>query len=78
MLACRIGGHRPRNTVAGTTLRWQCVRGCGAAGAKDYAKRAEPERYAGAFNREDSAAFGRRLLLSMLPIRLIERTIRCR
>lgn len=78
MLACRIGGHRPRYTVAGTTLLWQCVRGCGAAGAKDYATRVEAERYAGAFNREDRAAFGRRPLLSMLPIRLIERTIRCR
>jgi len=78
MLACRIAGHRPRYTVSGTTLQWQCVRGCGAAGAKEYAARAEAECYAGAFNREARAAFGRRPLLSMLPIKLIERTIRWR
>ena len=54
-------------------LRWVCARGCGDAGEKHYDTPARATRYARAFDREDREDFGRRPLLSMLPLKLVER-----
>lgn len=51
-------------------LRWRCVRGCGAEGAKAYGTAAEAQRYSGAFDREDRDDLGRRApLLGLFPLR---------
>jgi hypothetical protein len=57
-------------------MRWSCARGCGSEGAKEYASAADARRYAAALNREDREGFGKRPLLSMLPLKLIERAAR--
>ncbi len=68
---CRLLGHRFRFRAEGTTMRWECERGCGAGGLKEYATADEASRYAAAFDREDSAELGRRApLLGMFPLRL--------
>ena len=70
MTACRVLGHRFRFSAEGTTMRWECERGCGAGGAKEYASADEAARYARAFDREDSAELGRRApFLGMFPLR---------
>jgi hypothetical protein len=74
MLACRLTGHRPRYRSDGATMHWACARGCGASGSKRYATADDARRYAAALNREDSEAFGRRPLLSMLPLKLLARS----
>ncbi len=52
-------------------MRWTCERGCGAAGAKEYASAAEAARYAAAFDTEDRTELGRRApALGMFPLRL--------
>lgn len=52
-------------------MRWECARGCGAGGSKTYATGAEAERYARAFDREDSDSLGKRApLVGLLPLRL--------
>ncbi|HET7120814.1 MAG TPA: hypothetical protein VFI17_06140, partial [Solirubrobacterales bacterium] len=53
MLACRVFGHRYRFGADGETMRWDCVRGCGACGSKRYATPEHASRYAAAFDRED-------------------------
>lgn len=54
-------------------MRWECER-CGAMrGEKCYADAQRAARYANALNREDRDAFGRRPLLSLLPLKLIFR-----
>ena len=74
MLSCRVLGHRYRFTAEGTRMRWECQRGCGAAGEKQYGSAAEAQRFAAAFDREDSADLGRRApLIGLLPLRVWRR-----
>jgi hypothetical protein len=70
VLACRVFGHRWRFSAQRELMRWDCGRGCGAAGSKRYATAEEAARYARAFDREDSSDLGRRPLLSLLPLAL--------
>lgn len=71
MLRCRLAGHRYRFRAEGGALRWECARGCGAGGSKEYATAAEAARYARAFDREDRQDLGRRApLIGLLPLRL--------
>jgi hypothetical protein len=71
VLGCRLFGHRYRFRAEGQTMRWECERGCGASGSKDYATAEEAVRYAAAFDREDRSELGRRApLLGMFPLRL--------
>jgi len=73
MLSCRFVGRRLRYRSEGATLRWICARGCGAGGEKRYATAEQAGRYARAFDREDRDDFGRRPLLSLLPLWLVRR-----
>jgi hypothetical protein len=73
MLACRIFGHRWRFGADGPVMRWECGRGCGAAGSKRYPSAAQAARYAAEFDREDADDLGRRPLLSLLPLALSRR-----
>ena len=71
MLLCRLAGHRFRFSAEEATMRWSCERGCGAGGEKSYANAAAAQRYARAFDREDSDEVGRRApLLGMVPLRV--------
>jgi hypothetical protein len=55
-------------------MRWECQRGCGAAGEKTYESAGAAARYAAAFDREDREAIHRRPgLISLLPLRLYSR-----
>jgi hypothetical protein len=78
VLACRILGHRFRFGAEGDVMRWECARGCGAAGRKRYPTAAEAARYARAFDRSDTEALGKRPLLSLLPMALARRAARRR
>ena len=70
MLACRVLGHRYRFRADGTAMRWECERGCGAGGSKEYATAEDAARYATAFDREDRAELGRRApFLGLFPLR---------
>ncbi len=72
MLRCQLVGHRLRFTADGATMRWECARGCGEHGAKQYATAADAARYAGGLNREDREDLGRRApLVALLPLRLL-------
>ena len=52
-------------------MTWNCQRGCGTGGSKDYPAPADARRYAAAFDREDRDDMGRRApLVAGLPIRL--------
>jgi hypothetical protein len=78
MVACRVLGHRHRFVAEGSTMRWQCQRGCGDGGSKRYVTAADADRYATALNREDRHELGRRApLVALLPLRLL-RAIRRR
>jgi hypothetical protein len=71
MLACRVLGHRYRFRAEGQTMRWDCARGCGAGGSKDYSTADEASRYAKAFDREDREDLGRRApLIGLFPLRI--------
>jgi hypothetical protein len=71
VLRCQILGHRPRFTAAGATMRWDCERGCGQGGSREYATAAEAAMYARGLNREDRDDVGRRApLVALLPMRL--------
>jgi hypothetical protein len=71
MLRCRLLGHRFRFTSEGDTMRWDCVRGCGAGGAKRYGDAAEAAMYATGLNRSDRDDVGRRAPVGLLPLRLL-------
>lgn len=73
MLVCRLFGHRWRFSAQGTTMRWDCARGCGAGGEKHYESAERAARYARALDREDREDVGRRPLLSLLPLGLARR-----
>ena len=71
MLMCRVLGHRFTFRAEGLLLVWECERGCGAGGSKEYPSAAQAQRYAAAFDRRDSDDLGRRApLLGLLPLRL--------
>jgi hypothetical protein len=71
MLRCQLLGHRLRFTADGTNMRWECQRGCGAGGSKQYASAEEAARYARGLNREDRQDLGRRApLVGLLPLRV--------
>jgi len=73
-MMCAIMGHRYRFSADGARMRWQCQRGCGATGHKDYPTEAEARRYAVAFDREDRADLGRRApFFGMFPLRIWRR-----
>jgi hypothetical protein len=78
MVACRVFGHRWRFSADGPVMRWECARGCGAAGSKRYPSAEQAAHYAGAFDREDAQDVGRRPLLSLLPLWLARRAGRRR
>jgi hypothetical protein len=71
MLRCRLLGHRFRFSADGSTMRWDCERGCGAGGEKRYATPVEAERYARGLDREDRHDLGRRAPVGLLPLRLL-------
>lgn len=53
-------------------MRWDCARGCGAGGAKQYPAAEDARRYARAFDREDREDLGRRApLVGLFPLRLL-------
>ena len=71
MLICRVVGHRYAFRTEGPRMVWECDRGCGAGGSKDYPTAVDAQRYAAAFDRRDSDDLGRRApLLGLLPLRL--------
>ncbi len=71
MVTCRMFGHRYRFRSEGRTLVWECERGCGAGGTKDYPSAERAARYSAAFDRDDSESLGRRApLIGLLPLRL--------
>ena len=55
-------------------MRWECARGCGTGGAKQYATTVEAARFAAAFDKHDADELGRRApLIGMFPLRLWHR-----
>ncbi|MFG2249070.1 hypothetical protein [Spirillospora sp. NPDC048823] len=72
MMRCRLLGHDYRFSAEGETMRWSCVRECGAGGAKEYPTASEARRYARAFDRKDREDLGERApLIGLFPLRLI-------
>jgi hypothetical protein len=70
-MRCQLFGHRLAFDADGATMRWECRRGCGAGGSKEYASAEEAARYARGLNREDRQDLGRRApLVGLLPLRL--------
>ncbi|MFA1548965.1 hypothetical protein [Actinomadura chokoriensis] len=70
-LTCRVFGHDYQFTAEGTTMRWSCVRECGAGGSKEYESAAQAQRYARAFDRKDTDDLGRRApLMGLFPLRM--------
>jgi hypothetical protein len=75
--ACKLIGHRYRYTVAGSTVHWLCVRGCGETGSAVFATVREARRYAAARNRSEQDAKGR-WLTSVAPWRGLAARLRRR
>ncbi|GAA4530225.1 hypothetical protein GCM10023160_30780 [Brachybacterium paraconglomeratum] len=71
-IGCLVFGHRPSFRAEGSTMYWECERGCGEAdGAKTYPTPAHAQRYATAFDRRDNERLGERApLLGMFPLRI--------
>ncbi len=70
-VACLVFGHRLRFSAHGRDMTWECARGCGEIGIKQYATCHEAEMFAAAFDREDSQDLGRRApFLGLFPLRL--------
>ncbi|MFA1541434.1 hypothetical protein [Actinomadura monticuli] len=70
-LSCRIFGHDYGFAADGRTMRWSCVRGCGAGGSKEYDSADQARCYARAFDRKDTDDLGRRApLLGLFPLRM--------
>ena len=71
MLTCTVLGHRYRFRADGATMLWNCERGCGAGGSKQYESAEDASRFARAFDREDRYELGRRApLFGMFPLRI--------
>lgn len=52
-------------------MTWECERGCGSGGQKEYATADEAARFARAFDKRDASDLGRRApLLGLFPLRL--------
>lgn len=74
VLACSVFGHRYRFTAEGSTMRWQCGRGCGVGGSKDYPSPDVAGRYAAEFDRDGLHDLGKRApLIGLLPLRIWRR-----
>jgi hypothetical protein len=73
MLSCRVLGHKVLFRAEGSRMLWECERGCGLQGSKEYANAAAANRYARAFNRRDSKSVGTRPTLSTMPLWLLRR-----
>ncbi|TDC63245.1 hypothetical protein E1200_22995 [Actinomadura sp. GC306] len=72
MMRCRVFGHDYRFTAHAETMRWDCVRDCGAGGSKTYPTAADARRYATAFDRKDRDDLGRRApLIGLFPLRIL-------
>lgn len=72
MMRCRILGHDYRFRADERTMRWSCVRGCGAGGAKTYPTAADARRYAAAFDHRDRDDLGTRApLIGLFPLRIL-------
>jgi hypothetical protein len=70
-LPCTLMGHRYAFHAEGHVMVWECERGCGAGGAKEYSSASDAQRYAAAFDRRDTDELGRRApLLGLFPLRL--------
>jgi hypothetical protein len=79
VIACRLLGHRYRFRAEGPTMRWECMRGCGAAGEKRYATEHDATRYAAGLERDRQEAGGGRMpFVATLPLRLLRRARRSR
>jgi hypothetical protein len=72
VLACRILGHRFRFRAEGRSMLWECARGCGAGGSKQYATPDEARRYAAGLERDAVPDRGPPLIAA-LPLRLLRR-----
>jgi hypothetical protein len=72
VLACRILGHRFRFRAEGPHMLWECVRGCGAVGSKEYGTAEDASRYALGLER-DAAPDRGPPLIAALPVRLLRR-----
>jgi hypothetical protein len=72
-LRCKALGHQVNFWTEGETMRWDCERECGFAGAKTYADAATARRYAEAFDRNERDDLGKRAPLSLTPLRLVRR-----
>jgi hypothetical protein len=72
VLACRILGHRFRFRAEGRSMLWECARGCGAGGSKEYATEEDARRYALGLERDAVADRGPPLIAA-LPLRLLRR-----
>ncbi len=71
MLSCRVFGHRYGFRAEGRVMVWECERGCGAGGSKEYRTAEQALRYATAFDRRDSDDLGRRApFIGLFPLRL--------
>lgn len=75
---CRVLGHHHTFRVDGTTMRWQCARGCvDGAGEKTYATAAQAQLFAAALDHRDTVDLGARApLLSLFPLRIWRRLCR--
>ncbi len=52
-------------------MTWECERGCGFGGQKEYATAEDAARFARAFDKRDSSDLGRRApLIGLFPLRL--------
>ena len=72
MLACRILGHRYRFRADGTAMLWECERGCGSGGSKQYSSAEDAARYARGLERAGEPDQGPPLIAA-LPLRLVRR-----
>lgn len=71
MLTCRVMGHRFAFRAEGPTMVWECERGCGAGGSKEYPTQMQAQRYAVAFDHRATDEIGRRApVLGLFPLRL--------
>lgn len=73
-IRCVLFGHDYDFRVDGSTMRWQCSRGCDAGGSKSYPSPQDAARYAKVFNHRSTDELGRRApLIGLLPLRLWRR-----
>lgn len=71
MWKCRLFGHDYSFRADGRTMVWECSRGCGVGGAKEYAAATDAARFAGAFDKRPGDDLGRRApLIGLFPLRL--------